>query len=188
MRSEVERRLDAGRSVVLEIEVQGAQQVRAAQPDSVQIFIAPPDPEALRERLRSRGTDSPEAIDSRLETAEHELAVQGDFDHRIVNADLGRAATELEEIVRAELGLPQTQRPMIRPRVYKLLEHADSHYAAVVVSAKRARQIKQPLPQPRRGQLRRVPLPWSRPATRRNYLSARFEELAEGKLKDEYRA
>ena len=106
LRAEVERRLDAGRSVVLEIEVQGAQQVRAAQPDSVQIFIAPPDPDVLRERLRSRGTDSAEAIDSRLETAEHELAVQGDFDHRIVNDDLGRAATELEEIVRAELGLP----------------------------------------------------------------------------------
>ena len=58
LRSEVERCLSQGRSVVLEIEVQGAQQVRAARPDSVQIFIAPPDPEALRERLRSRGTDS----------------------------------------------------------------------------------------------------------------------------------
>jgi guanylate kinase len=105
LRSEVERRLSAGRSVVLEIEVQGAQQVRAAMPDSVQIFIAPPDPEVLRERLRLRGTDSAEAIDSRLETAELELAVQGDFDHRIVNDDLQPAAAELEEIVRAELGL-----------------------------------------------------------------------------------
>jgi guanylate kinase len=105
LRSEVERRLSAGRSVVLEIEVQGAQQVRAAMPDSVQIFIAPPDPEVLRERLRLRGTDSAEAIDSRLETAELELAVQGDFDHRIVNDNLQRATAELEEIVRAELGL-----------------------------------------------------------------------------------
>jgi guanylate kinase len=105
LRSEVERRLSADRSVVLEIEVQGAQQVRAAMPDSVQIFIAPPDPEVLRERLRSRGTDSAEAIDSRLETAELELAVQGDFDHRIVNDDLQHAAAELEEIVRTELGL-----------------------------------------------------------------------------------
>src|SRR6478609_8781423 len=105
LRSEVERRLSAGRSAVLEIEVQGAQQVRAAKPDSVQIFIAPPDPEVLRERLRSRGTDSAEAIDSRLETAELELAVQGDFDHRIVNDDLQHATVELEEIVRAELGL-----------------------------------------------------------------------------------
>jgi guanylate kinase len=106
LRSEVERRLSAGRSVVLEIEVQGAQQVRAAMPDSIQIFIAPPDPAVLRERLRSRGTDSAEAIDSRLEVAKQELAAQGDFAHRIVNDDLGRAADELEEIVRVELGLP----------------------------------------------------------------------------------
>jgi guanylate kinase len=106
LRSEVERCLDAGRSVVLEIEVQGAQQVRAAQPDSVQIFIAPPGRDDLRSRLEGRGTDSAEAIDSRLETAELELAVQGDFDHRVVNDDLGRASAELEEIVRAELGLP----------------------------------------------------------------------------------
>ena len=105
LRSEVDRRLEAGRSVVLEIEVQGAQQVRAAKPDSVQIFIAPPDPDQLRHRLEGRGTDSAEAIDSRLETAELELAVQGDFDHRIVNDDLESAAGELERIVRAELGL-----------------------------------------------------------------------------------
>jgi guanylate kinase len=106
LRSEVERRLDAGHSVVLEIEVQGAQQVRAAKPDSIQIFIAPPDPAVLRERLRSRGTDSAEAIDRRLEVAKQELAAQGDFAHLICNDDLGRAAGELEEIVRAELGLP----------------------------------------------------------------------------------
>jgi guanylate kinase len=106
LRSEVERCVEAGHSVVLEIEVQGAQQVRAAMPESVQIFIAPPDPAVLRERLLSRGTDSAEAIDSRLETARQELAAQGDFAHCIVNDDLARAAGELEEIVRAELGLP----------------------------------------------------------------------------------
>jgi guanylate kinase len=106
LRSEVERCLSDGKSVVLEIEVQGAQQVRAAEPDSVQIFIAPPDPGQLRRRLEGRGTDSAAAIDSRLETAELELAAQGDFDHCIVNDDLGRAARELEQIVRAELGLP----------------------------------------------------------------------------------
>jgi guanylate kinase len=105
LRSEVERCLSAGRSVVLEIEVQGAQQVRAAMPDSVQIFIAPPDPGHLRTRLEGRGTDSAEAIDSRLDTAEIELAAQGDFDHCIVNDDLPRAVSELEEIVRAEAGL-----------------------------------------------------------------------------------
>ncbi|MFN8218349.1 MAG: guanylate kinase [Solirubrobacterales bacterium] len=104
LRSEVERRLQAGHSVVLEIEVQGAQQVRQAKSDSVQIFIAPPDPAVLRERLAGRGTDSAEAIDKRLETAEIELASQGDFDYRVVNDDLGRAAEELVGIVRAELG------------------------------------------------------------------------------------
>lgn len=104
LRSEVERRLGAGRSVVLEIEVQGAQQVRAAKPDSVQIFIAPPDPAVLRERLAGRGTDSPEAIDARLEVADQELAAQGDFDYRIVNDDLATAAGELVEVVRRELG------------------------------------------------------------------------------------
>ena len=56
-------------------------------PDSVQIFIAPPDPAVLRERLDGRGTDSAEAIDERLEIAEQELAAQGDFDHRVVNDD-----------------------------------------------------------------------------------------------------
>lgn len=105
LRSEVERRLDAGHSVVLEIEVQGAQQVRAAKSDSVQIFISPPDPSVLRERLRSRGTDSDEAIDSRLEVAAQELAVKEDFDHQIVNDDLDQAADDLEQIVRGELGL-----------------------------------------------------------------------------------
>jgi guanylate kinase len=105
LRSEVERRLAEGRSVVLEIEVQGAQQVRAARPDSIQIFIAPPDPVVLRERLRSRGLDSAEAIDSRLEVAKQEMAARGDFAHEVVNDDLDRAARELEEIVRGELGI-----------------------------------------------------------------------------------
>ncbi|MBA3866505.1 MAG: guanylate kinase [Solirubrobacterales bacterium] len=105
LRSEVERRLDAGHSVLLEIEVQGAQQVRQAKPDSIQIFIAPPDPAVLRERLAGRGTDSAEAIDRRLETAEIELASQGDFDYRVVNDDLADAVEELAGIVRTELGL-----------------------------------------------------------------------------------
>jgi guanylate kinase len=105
LRSEVRSRLAVGRSVVLEIEVQGARQVRAAMRESVQVFIAPPDPAVLRERLESRGTDSAVAIDARLEVAEQELAAQDEFAYRVVNDDLERAADELEEIVRAELGL-----------------------------------------------------------------------------------
>jgi guanylate kinase len=105
LRSEVARRLAEGHSVVLEIEVQGARQVRAAMRESVQVFIAPPDPTSLRHRLESRGTDSLEAIDSRLEVAEQELAAQGEFAHGVVNDDLDRAVEELEGIVRAELGI-----------------------------------------------------------------------------------
>jgi guanylate kinase len=104
LNSELQRCLDKGRSVVLEIEVQGATQVRAAKGDSVQIFIAPPDESVLRERLRGRGTDSREAIDRRLKTAEQELAQQEDFNHLIVNDDLDQAADELESVVRESIG------------------------------------------------------------------------------------
>lgn len=106
LRTEVERRLSAGRSVVLEIEVQGARQVRAAMRESVQVFIAPPNSAVLRERLNARGTDTSEAIDARLEVAAQEMAAQDEFAYRVVNDELGRAAGELEGIVRAELGLP----------------------------------------------------------------------------------
>jgi guanylate kinase len=106
LRSEVSHRLAEGQSVVLEIEVQGARQVRAAMRESVQVFIAPPDPASLRRRLETRGADSPEAIDARLEVAEQEMAAQDEFAHLVVNDDLERAANELEEIVRAELSLP----------------------------------------------------------------------------------
>jgi guanylate kinase len=103
LREEVEDRLRANRSVVLEIEVQGARQVRAAMPDSVQVFIAPPSPNVLRERLRGRGTDSPQQIDERLRTAELELAAQEEFGYVVVNDEVERAAGELEGIVRDEL-------------------------------------------------------------------------------------
>ena len=104
LRTEVERRLKVGRSVVLEIEVQGARQVRAAMPESVQVFIAPPDPAALRRRLEGRGTDSGEAIDERLRTAELELAAQEEFEHVVVNEEIEAAAARLEAILREELG------------------------------------------------------------------------------------
>lgn len=104
LRSEVERRLEAGRSVVLEIEVQGAGQVRQSMPESISVFIAPPEPAALRRRLEERGTDSAEAIKARLAVAAVELAAQEDFSHRVINDDRDRAADELEAIVRGEIG------------------------------------------------------------------------------------
>jgi guanylate kinase len=105
LREAVDERLRRGRSVVLEIEVQGARQVRAAMPEAVLIFIAPPDPAALRERLRGRGTDSAEAIERRLRTAELELESRLEFPHVIVNDDVQDSASELEKLVRAELSL-----------------------------------------------------------------------------------
>ncbi len=104
LRSEVERRIAEGESVVLEIEVQGARQVRAAMPEAVLVFIAPPDPAALRSRLEGRGTDDDAAISERLRTAELELDAQQEFQHVVVNDELNRAADELVEIVRGELG------------------------------------------------------------------------------------
>src|SRR5262249_54721725 len=102
LREEVERKLADGRSVVLEIEVQGARPVRDAKPEAVQIFIAPPAPAALRERLEARGTDSPEEIEERLRTAESELAAKDEFPHVVINDDLRKAASELEIRVRDE--------------------------------------------------------------------------------------
>jgi len=105
LRSEIERTLKAGSSVVLEIEVQGARQVRAAMgEEAVLIFIAPPDPAVLRERLSGRGTDSEEAIERRLETAKQELEAKQEFKHVVVNERLEDAAGALEEIVRSEMG------------------------------------------------------------------------------------
>ncbi len=106
LRCELERRLAAGTPVVLEIEVQGARQIRAAMPEAVAVFIAPPAPEALLTRLRGRGTDSPEQVSLRLETADAELDAQQEFAHVVVNDDLQVAIDELEMIVRAALTEP----------------------------------------------------------------------------------
>jgi guanylate kinase len=103
LRAELERRLQTGAGVVLEIEVQGARQVRAAMPEAVAVFIAPPSREALRARLIGRGTDSAEQVDARLQTAERELEAQPEFRHVVVNDRLEEATDALVSIVRAEM-------------------------------------------------------------------------------------
>jgi guanylate kinase len=103
LRSELERRLRSGAGVVLEIEVQGARQVRAAMPDAVAVFIAPPSRDALRARLVGRGTDSAEQVDERLRTAERELESQPEFRHVVVNDRLEEATDALVSIVRGEM-------------------------------------------------------------------------------------
>ncbi len=103
LRSELHRHLAAGVPVVLEIEVQGARQVRSAMPDAVQVFIEPPSEAALRTRLVGRGTDTPDQVQARLETAREELAAGREFPHRICNDRLDEAVDALEAVVRREL-------------------------------------------------------------------------------------
>jgi guanylate kinase len=82
-------------NLVLEIEVEGARQVRQALPEATQVFIAPPSDETLRQRLEGRMTDAPEVIERRLARAKEELAARQEFKRVIVNDDLGRAVDEL---------------------------------------------------------------------------------------------
>jgi guanylate kinase len=96
LRSELER---PARGIVLEIEIQGARQVREALPEANQVFITPPSLDALRERLQARASDSPEQIRDRLAVAPEELAAQEEFGHVVVNDDLERALRELVDLV-----------------------------------------------------------------------------------------
>ena len=104
LRSELDRRLGAGVPVVLEIEVQGARQIRDAMPEAVQIFIAPPSVDALHARLVGRGTDDAAQVEARLATAREELEARPEFRHVVVNDRLEDAVGELEAIVRAAMG------------------------------------------------------------------------------------
>jgi guanylate kinase len=103
LRSELDRRVSEGVPVVLEIEVQGARQVRAAMPEAVQVFIAPPSLAALRTRLVGRGTDDQQEVARRLEVAEQELTAQPEFAHVVVNDRLDEALERLVAIVRDSL-------------------------------------------------------------------------------------
>ena len=115
LRSELDRRLGAGVPVALEIEVQGARQVRAAMPEAVAVFIAPPSEEALRARLLGRGTDSPEQVAERLRTARRELEARAEFAHVVVNDRLEQATEELVAIVRAALAADRQGQPANLP-------------------------------------------------------------------------
>ncbi len=94
-RGAVERRLAAGTSVLLEIELMGARQVRRAMPGALMVFLAPPSWEDLERRLRGRGTEDPAAISRRLERARAEMGANAEFDEVVVNDDVVRAAEQL---------------------------------------------------------------------------------------------
>jgi guanylate kinase len=106
LRSEIDQRLELGTPVVLEIELQGARQVRQTMPEAVAVFIAPPSRDALKSRLIGRGTDSAEQVEARLKTAERELEAAREFGHVVVNDRLEQATRELVAIVRGELDTP----------------------------------------------------------------------------------
>ena len=92
-------RLEAGTSVLLEIELEGARQVRQSFPEALQIFLAPPTFAELEQRIRGRGTEAETAIEQRLERARTELAAQQEFDAVVVNDDLETALGDLERLM-----------------------------------------------------------------------------------------
>jgi guanylate kinase len=98
--SGVREPLAAGRSVLLEIEIQGALAVKKEFPEAVLLFLHPPSFETLRARLRERGTDDPERVRERLALAEWELAQSTVFDHHVTNDDVDAAAVRIAEILR----------------------------------------------------------------------------------------
>ena len=99
LRSEVDRRIADGKSVILEIDVQGAFNVRKVYPDAVLIFIEPPSMEVLEARLRGRGTEDEASIELRLANARQEVALAEKYDARVVNDDLSQATDELAALI-----------------------------------------------------------------------------------------
>lgn len=100
--SYVNETLDKGIDVFLEIEVQGALQVKSKVPDGVFIFLTPPDLEELEERLVGRGTDSPEVIAQRIERAKEEIALMREYDYAVVNDQVSLAAERVKRVIEAE--------------------------------------------------------------------------------------
>ncbi|GLY65720.1 guanylate kinase [Amycolatopsis taiwanensis] len=98
-RQPVERALAEGRPAVLEIELQGARQVRAAMPEACLVMLMPPSWDELVGRLTARGTEQQDAVEARLAEAERELAAAGEFDARVVNADVREAAEQLLDLM-----------------------------------------------------------------------------------------
>ncbi|MBX3309475.1 MAG: guanylate kinase [Cryobacterium sp.] len=98
-RAPIEAALADGRSVLLEIDIQGARAVKAVMPDAILVFLLPPSWEELVRRLIGRGTEDPAEQSRRLETAKIELAAQDEFDYRVVNTDVSQAAQEVVDLM-----------------------------------------------------------------------------------------
>lgn len=120
-RSQVERLLAAGHPVILEIDWQGARQVRESMPESVSIFILPPSREELERRLHGRRTDSEEVIARRLRDALGDMSHWNEFDYAIINDELNAAIDELEGILHGGQEANRTGDPRLRSRVSGIL-------------------------------------------------------------------
>ncbi|PNH84360.1 guanylate kinase [Arthrobacter sp. AFG20] len=114
LKSTVNQAIAEGRSVLLEIDLQGARQVKQALPDAQFVFLAPPSWEELVRRLVGRGTESAEEQQRRLETGKVELAAEPEFDHTVINDDVRRAADELVSLMGLTPHPRQTQTPSAR--------------------------------------------------------------------------
>jgi guanylate kinase len=102
----VDELLDAGLSVILEIELQGARQVRRRRPDAVMIFVRAPSLEENRRRLEGRATETSEALERRLEAARNEVAARDEFDYEIVNDELEKSRTAMIKLMRQIIRSP----------------------------------------------------------------------------------
>ncbi|MFZ2877524.1 MAG: guanylate kinase [Enterococcus aquimarinus] len=100
--SYVQKTLDQGKDVFLEIEVQGAQQVKEKVPDGVFIFLTPPDLAELRSRITGRGTDAPDIIDERMRIAREEIEMMALYDYAVVNDEVPLAVKRIKEIIASE--------------------------------------------------------------------------------------
>src|SRR6185503_8891833 len=113
-KSQVIEETNAGADIILEVDVQGAASVRRLLMDSVSIFILPPSYEVLKQRLITRGTDSPEELAVRLRNAPDELKQYSAFDYVIINDEIDRAAAQLASIIYAERARCMRQEPLVR--------------------------------------------------------------------------
>ena len=120
-REQVEEHLAADHNVILEIDWQGARQVREAMPDCITVFILPPSREELERRLRSRGTDSEEVIERRLRDALSDMSHWDEFDYVIFNDDLDQAVADLEAVLAGRGAKSATTRPAVESAANKLL-------------------------------------------------------------------
>mgnify|MGYP002531257740 CR=1 FL=1 len=98
----VQEQLDAGKDVILEIEIQGALKVKEKYPDALMLFLVPPDAQTLKERLVGRGTETADVIHDRLERAAQEAQEMGSYEYIIVNDDLDTCVEEMHQIIRSE--------------------------------------------------------------------------------------